>query len=123
MLILLTRLKTEGDHAVPVFAQTCLVAFLFLPVSSRGVSAGLSTQRETQADKRSLCLEMEENGAVGAEVAALHSAGEVPQGAECPQGGSKPAPSVRCLWASRSPWHCSLWRPSSDSLPILALGV
>lgn len=40
---------------MPVFAQTCLVAFLPLPVSSprgeRGAELGI------QADKRSLCLE------------------------------------------------------------------
>lgn len=75
---------------MPVFAQTCLVAFLLLPVSSPGVSAGLSTQPEIQADKGSLCLETQKGG-VGTEVAALHGAGEVARGAECPQGGSRAA--------------------------------
>lgn len=54
------------------------------------MSAGLSTQPEIQADKRSLCLEMAEEGGVGTEVVALHGAGEVAWGAECPQGGSRP---------------------------------
>lgn len=58
---------------------------------------------------------------MGAEGAALPRAGEVPRGAECPQGGSRPALSLACLWAPCSPWHGSLWRPSSDS-PSCHLG-
>lgn len=108
---------------MPVFAQTCPVAFLFLPCPAQGVSTGLHSQPEIPADNRALRLEMKEMGLWGPRQRLCTVLGRWPGLQSVPRVGTGQPLSLGCLWASPSPWLCSLCSPSSDVLPVSPLGA